>query len=235
MPAGRTAVRIAIDGPGASGKSAVGSRVAARLGLPFVDTGAMYRAITWLALKRGVPVTDVVGLADLARSAPVEVAPPPTESREYATIRIGGEDATPYLRDPVVERAVSAVSAVPAVRSVMVDLQRRAAAGAIVMAGRDIGTVVLPDAEVKVYLDASPEVRAHRRMDELVARGAPRTYDDVLLELRRRDDIDSTRAVAPLRPASDALVLNTDHLSIDEVVARVLEQAGIAARQERHD
>ena len=218
------AVRIAIDGPGASGKSAVGSRVAARVGLPFVDTGAMYRAITWLALKRGVPVTDAAGLADLARVAPIEVALPPPNSREYAIIRIGGEDATPFLREPAVERAVSPVSAVPAVRAVMVDLQRRAASGSIVMAGRDIGTVVLPDAEVKIYLDASPEVRARRRQDELAARGEPRPYHEVLAELRRRDEIDSTRAVAPLRPAVDALVLNTDGLAIDEVVERVLER-----------
>src|SRR5439155_26814684 len=140
------------DGPGASGKSAVGSRVAAALGLPFVDTGAMYRAITWLALRRGVRIDDAGGLAALARAAPIAVAPPPPGSREYATIRIGDLDATPHLRDPEVERAVSPVSAVPEVRAVMVQLQRRAAAGQIVMAGRDIGTVVLPDAEVKIYL-----------------------------------------------------------------------------------
>lgn len=223
---GGTAVRIAIDGPGASGKSAVGSRVAARLGLPFVDTGAMYRAVTWLALERGIAVTDAGALAALAHAADIEVAPPPPGSREYATIRIDGKDATPHLRDTAVERAVSPVSAVAEVRRVMVDLQRRAATGSIVMAGRDIGTVVLPDADVKVYLDASPEVRARRRLDELAARGVVTTYQEVLADLLRRDEIDSTRAVAPLRPAADATVIVTDGLTIGQVVERVLELVG---------
>lgn len=220
---GEGAVRIAIDGPGASGKSAVGSRVAARLGLPFVDTGAMYRAITWLALRRGIPITDAEALAALARIASIEIGPPPPGGREYATIRIGGEDATPHLREAAVERAVSPVSAVPAVRAVMVELQRQAAAGQIVMAGRDIGTVVLPDADVKVFLDASPEVRARRRLQEVAASGASVTYAEVLADLRRRDEIDSTRPVAPLRPAGDATVINTDDLPVDRVVERVLE------------
>lgn len=195
--------------------------MAARLGLPFVDTGAMYRAITWLALRRGVAITDAGALAALAHAAPVAIAPPPPGSREYATIHIDGEDATPYLREAAVERAVSPVSAVPDVRAVMVDLQRRAATGSIVMAGRDIGTVVLPDAEVKVYLDASPEVRARRRLQELQARGVETDFDAVLADLRRRDAIDSTRAVAPLRPASDAKVIDTDAFTVDEVVERV--------------
>ena len=220
---GEGAVRIAIDGPGASGKSAVGSRVAARLGLPFVDTGAMYRAITWLALRRGIPITDAEALAALARIASIEIGPPPPGGREYATIRIGGEDATPHLREAAVERAVSPVSAVPSVRAVMVELQRQAAAGQIVMAGRDIGTVVLPDADVKVFLDASPEVRARRRLQEVAASGASVTYAEVLADLRRRDEIDSTRPVAPLRPAGDATVINTDDLPVDRVVERVLE------------
>jgi cytidylate kinase len=232
LPAGsdeEDAVRIAIDGPGASGKSAVGSRVAARLGFPFIDTGAMYRAITWLALERGVPITDTTGLAALARSAPVEVTTPPPGSREFATIRIGGMDATPHLREYAVERGVSPVSAVPEVREVMVDLQRRAANARVVMAGRDIGTVVLPDAEVKVYLVASPEVRARRRVEELTVRGESAHYASVLSDLRRRDEIDSTRAVAPLRPADDATVINTDRLEIDAVVSLVLDL--VRARQ----
>ncbi len=222
---GATAVRIAIDGPAASGKSAVGSRVAAVLGLPFVDTGAMYRAITWLALRRHVPLDDTAALSALTRAAPIAVAPPAAGSGEAATIRIGGEDATPHLRAPDVERAVSIVSAVPAVRSVMVELQRRVAGHAIVMAGRDIGTVVLPNAEVKVYLDASAAVRARRRMPDLTARGEPAVFEDVLAGLIRRDELDSSRSVAPLRPAADAVVINTDQLSIDQVVARVVALA----------
>ena len=183
----------------------------------------MYRAITWLALRRGIPITDAEALAALARIASIEIGPPPPGGREYATIRIGGEDATPHLREAAVERAVSPVSAVPAVRAVMVELQRQAAAGQIVMAGRDIGTVVLPDADVKVFLDASPEVRARRRLQEVAASGASVTYAEVLADLRRRDEIDSTRPVAPLRPAGDATVINTDDLPVDRVVERVLE------------
>lgn len=182
----------------------------------------MYRAVTWLALRRGVPVDDAEALARLAESANIEVSAPPPGSREYATICIGGEDATSYLRDAAVERAVSPVSAVAAVRAAMVPLQRQAATGQIVMAGRDIGTVVLPNAPVKVYLDASTEVRAARRLDELKGRGVPATYESVLTDLRRRDAIDSTRDVAPLRPAEDAVVIATDDLTIDEVVERVL-------------
>lgn len=218
----RHTVRIALDGPAASGKSAVGSRVAAALGYPFVDTGAMYRAITWLALQEGVSISDAEALAALAHAAPIDVAPAPAGSSEYATIWIGGRDATPHLREPEVERAVSPVSAVPEVRAVMVHLQRRAATGAIVMAGRDIGTVVLPDADIKVYLDASPEERARRRVAEQRAKGAAVTFESVLADLRRRDEIDSSRAVAPLKPASDAHIIGTDGLTIDQVVERIL-------------
>jgi cytidylate kinase len=200
----------------------VGSRVAARLGIPFLDTGAMYRAITWLALHQGIPVTDAEALTALARSSRVSVSAPPPGSSAHAAICIGGLDATPHLREAAVERSASAVSAVAGVREVMVDLQRQAAGGQIVMAGRDIGTVVLPDADVKVFLVASAEVRARRRVEELQAKGTAPSYDDVLADLRRRDGIDSTRAVAPLRPADDAVEIDTDALTIDEVVARVL-------------
>jgi CMP/dCMP kinase len=200
----------------------VGSRVAAALGYPFVDTGAMYRAITWLALQEGVSIADAEALAALAHTAPIEVGPPAPGSSEYATIRIGGRDATPHLREAEVERAVSPVSAVPEVRAVMVHLQRRAAPGSIVMAGRDIGTVVLPDADLKVYLDASPEERARRRVAEQRAKGAKVTFESVLADLRRRDEIDSSRAVAPLKPADDAHIIGTDGLTIEQVVGRIL-------------
>lgn len=229
----RRTVRIAIDGPAASGKSVVGSQVAATLGFPFVDTGGMYRAITWLALHRGVPIDNVVALAALAHESPVEVGPPPPGSREYAAIRIGGLDATPHLRDPAVERAVSPVSAVAEVRAVMVHLQRRAANGDIVMAGRDIGTVVLPDAEVKVYLVASDGERARRRMAEKANRGEAVTLASVLADLKRRDQQDSERAVAPLRPADDAIVIDTDDLTVEQVVHRILELVQRAMKDER--
>lgn len=222
----RSTVHIAIDGPAASGKSVVGSRVASALRFPFVDTGGMYRAIAWLALHRGVAVSDSAALARLAREATVEVGPPPVGSSEFATIRIAGLDATPHLRDTDVERAVSPVSAVAEVRSVMVQLQRQAAGANIVMAGRDIGTVVLPNAELKIYLVASDLVRARRRLAERSGRGLQTTLDDVLADLRRRDRLDSERAVAPLRPAEDAIQIDTDPLTVEDVVQRILALAG---------
>jgi cytidylate kinase len=199
--------------------------VAARLGYPFVDTGLMYRAITWLALRHGVDPEDAAGLAALAESAQIQIGPPPADGRETCSIRVNGVDITHSLRDADVERAVSQVSAVPAVRAVMVRLQREAAPGDVVMAGRDIGTVVLPDAELKVFLKASADVRAARRQAELAQKGRKETLDQVRADLQRRDAIDSSRAIAPLRPAEDAVTIETDALTIDEVVERVLQLA----------
>jgi cytidylate kinase len=217
---------IAIDGPVASGKSSVGSRVAAALGWPFVDTGTMYRAITWLALHRGLDVHDLSGVSALAEAATMRVRPPAAGSTEYATVQVDGEDATPYLRTPPVERSVSVVSAMPRVRRRMVSLQRELAADhPVVMAGRDIGTVVLPDAALKIFLDASPETRAQRRAAELARRGHPAPPGAVLAETLERDRLDSERADSPLVAASDAVVLKTDGMSEDEVVARVLALA----------
>ncbi len=217
---------IAIDGPVASGKSSVGSRVAAALGWPFVDTGTMYRAITWLALRRGLAVHDEAGVSALAEAATMRVRPPAPASTEYATVQVDGEDATPFLRTPQVERAVSVVSAMPRVRRRMVGLQRELAADhPVVMAGRDIGTVVLPDATLKIFLDASPETRAQRRAAELARRGHPAPPGAVLAETLERDRLDSERADSPLAAANDAVVVKTDGMSEDEVVARVLELA----------
>jgi cytidylate kinase len=219
------ALRIAIDGPSASGKSAAGSLVAQQLGYRFVDTGAMYRAITWLALERSVDPGDSEALARLAAEATmaVDVAAGP---EDHARVLVNGLDATPHLREPVVEAAVSQVSAVPEVRAAMVAIQRRLAAeGAAVMAGRDIGTVVLPDAELKVYLDASVDERARRRAAELQSKGVAANVATVRDELARRDAYDSGRAVSPLRPADDAERINTDGLTLDQVVERVLELA----------
>ncbi|HZU77803.1 MAG TPA: (d)CMP kinase [Dehalococcoidia bacterium] len=221
-----TSSAIAIDGPVASGKSTVGSRVAAALGRPFVDTGTMYRAFTWFALQQGVEPADAKSLAHLAAEVRMQVLPPAPASREYATVLVNGEDATPYLRTPAVERAVSLVSAVPAVRRQMVSLQRELAAhGPLVMAGRDIGTVVLRDAPLKIFLEASAETRAGRRAAELARAGRPEPLEHVLEETRRRDRLDSERADSPLRPASDAVRIQTDELSEDEVVHRVLDLA----------
>jgi cytidylate kinase len=221
-----TARTIAIDGPAASGKSVVGSAVAARLAYRFVDTGAMYRAMTWHALSHGVNPHDATGLASLAERARVEVRDAPAASEERTAVFIDGEDATPHLRTADVEATVSIVSRVHAVRACMVRIQRQlAAGGAMVMAGRDIGTVVLPDAELKVYLDASPRVRARRRAAQLRASGLAADVEALTADLQRRDDIDSSREASPLTAAADAVIMHTDDMGIDEVVERIVELA----------
>jgi cytidylate kinase len=207
----------------ASGKSAVGARLAWRLGYGFVDTGAMYRAITLAALERKLDLQDEAALSELARSVSITLDPGPPEAPEASRVLVDGVDVTDRLRSTEVGAAVSLVSRVRAVREAMVEQQRRLAReGGIVMAGRDIGTVVLPDAPLKVYLDASPEERVRRRYEELVAAGRELTEAQVRDELAQRDAIDSARSVSPLRPADDAVVLDTDHLSLDEVVERIL-------------
>jgi cytidylate kinase len=221
---------IAIDGPVASGKSAVGSLVASRLGYWFLDTGAMYRALTWWALEKGLNPLDEEAMARLARETRMSVDAAPAESGEHSGVRVNGRDATPFLRTPSVEANVSFVSRVPGVRQAMVALQRRLASGrALVMAGRDIGTAVLPDADLKVYLDASRRERGRRRQEQLALRGEKVSLGRVLEDLARRDAIDSGRETSPLRQADDAVVINTEGLSLEETVERVLAVAGLAA------
>ncbi|MEX2158547.1 MAG: (d)CMP kinase [Dehalococcoidia bacterium] len=210
---------IAIDGPVASGKSAVGSRVARELGHRFIDTGLMYRAVTVVALERGIDLHDEAPLAQLAANLSLTIEPP-------ARVLVDAVDVTPKLRTAEVGEAVSLVSRVPGVREAMVKLQRQLARdGGVVMVGRDIGTVVLPDAPLKLYLDASPEERVRRRHEELRAAGQDISDDEVRQELALRDRIDSERATSPLRPAADAVHIDTDRLSLDEVVARILKLA----------
>ncbi len=210
---------IAIDGPVGSGKTAAGRRLAARLGHSFLDTGVMYRAITYLALQKNVPVDDPAALTRLASKAGMELTAAPGGE---CKVSVEGSDVTDELRSAVVDRNVSAVSAVPGVRDALVKLQREIAArGQVVMVGRDIGTVVLSDAGLKVYLDASADVRARRRHEQLMESGSDMEYEAVLADLRRRDKLDSSRAVAPLRAAKDAVTLPTDDLALDEVVDRL--------------
>jgi cytidylate kinase len=217
---------IAIDGPAASGKSAVGTAVAAELGYRFFDTGAMYRAMTWLALRRGVDVHDADALVALADSAHVEVREASNNALESTVVMLDGEDATPHLRDADVEAHVSLVSRVPGVRTAMVRIQRGlAASGDVVMAGRDIGTVVLPKADLKIYLDASREVRAERRARQMRENGQQPDFAALVADLERRDGIDSTRETSPLTAAADAVIINTDNLTIEEVVQRILHLA----------
>lgn len=205
---------IAIDGPAGSGKSTVARAVAARLGLAYLDTGAMYRAVTFAAIRRGIDPSDTVPVGRLAAEIDMEVAD---------TVTVDGVDATIEIRSPEVTRAVSAVAANPAVRTELVDRQRRWADehGGGVIEGRDIGTVVFPDAAVKVYLTADDSERATRRSKEML----DMHYDQVAADIARRDHIDSTRAASPLAVADDAVHLDTTGRSIDQVVDAVLELA----------
>jgi cytidylate kinase len=202
--------------------------VARRLGYLLLDTGDMYRALTWLVLRRRVDPEDEEAVGRLAVQTTMEVIQPPPgsgdpRSSERFRVRVDGEDATPYLRMPEVEASVSLVSRVPAVRQELVRIQRRLAQrGPTVMAGRDIGTAVLPNADLKVYLDASREERARRRRRQLGREGPAPSLKSVLEDLERRDAIDSSRSVSPLRPAEDAVIIKTDGLSLEEVVERVL-------------
>ena len=213
---------IAIDGPAASGKSTIGKRLADELGYLFFDTGVMYRAVTWAALTRGVPMGDERALTALAQQLDIDVLPPTANDGRQYTVTADGVDVTWTIRTPQVDAAVSTVSAHLGVRAALVPQQRRVAArGPVVMVGRDIGTVVLPDAQLKVYLDASVEERARRRWEEMRRRGEHAEYGDVLAAMRRRDELDSNRGVSPLRAAADAIIVDTTHLDIEQVVERL--------------
>ena len=213
---------ITIDGPAASGKSTIGELLARQLDYLYFDTGVMYRAVTWAALSRGIEIADETAVTQLAERLQIDVAPPDTDDGRQYTVRADGVDVTWELRTPAVDAHVSTVSAYPGVRRAMVTQQRRVAAeGGVVMVGRDIGTVVLPDADLKLYLDASVEERARRRWKEIQARGEAADYAAVLAAMRRRDQIDSNREVSPLRVADDAVVVDTTDLAIAEVLAEV--------------
>ncbi|SRR6266545_2703474 len=215
---------IAIDGPAASGKSTLGRNLADRLGYMFFDTGVMYRAITWLALNRDMNLRDETGITRLAEAAQIDIRPPSKNDGRACDVLIEGRDITWETRDSEVDANVSLVSTYPGVRRSLSAQQRKIGLrGKIVMVGRDIGTVVLPEADLKVYLDASAEERAKRRYNELIQRGEAADYNEILSKVIERDRIDSTRAVAPLRPAEDAVILDSNRLSADEVFARVLE------------
>jgi CMP/dCMP kinase len=210
---------IAIDGPAASGKSTLGNRLAKLLGYLYFDTGVMYRAVTWLALKQGLDICDEAAITHLAAITHIDVRPPSvTDGRAYDVV-VDSQDITWEIRHPDVEMHVSPVSAYPGVRTALSTQQRRIGLrGNVVMVGRDIGTVVLPNADLKIYLDASAEERARRRYKELRQRGEPADYDVILNAMRRRDQIDSSRQVAPLRPAEDAHILCSDGLDANQVL-----------------
>jgi cytidylate kinase len=214
---------IAIDGPAASGKSTIGLRLASALGYLFFDTGVMYRAITWLALERGIDIRDETRVTALAEEAQIDIAPASKPDGRSCDVFVDGREITWETRSRKVDANVSIVAAYAGVRKALSQQQRRIGQrGQIVMVGRDIGTVVLPEADLKIYLDATAEERARRRYEEIVARGGSPEYDAILRRVVERDRIDSTRDVAPLKAAEDAVVLDSDQLSADEVFERVL-------------
>jgi CMP/dCMP kinase len=212
---------IAIDGPAGTGKSSVSRELARELGARYLDTGAMYRIVTLAVLRAGVDLADTPSIEAAATHVPLSVGYDPDEDKAY----LDGEDVSGEIRGGEVTSAVSAVSAVPAVRARLVGLQRELAegSGSVVVEGRDIGTVVLPDADVKIFLTASAEERARRRNAQNVAAGRPDDYETVLADVRRRDHLDSTREVSPLRAADDALIVDTSDMSESEVVAHLLD------------
>jgi cytidylate kinase len=213
---------IAIDGPAASGKSTLGRRLADSLGYLFFDTGVMYRAVTWGALQRSLDIADEKAVTNLAETAQIDVRPPSQDDGRACDVLLEGTDITWETRRPDVEANVSPVSAYRGVRQALASQQRRIGLrGKVVMVGRDIGTVVLPEADLKIYLDASAEERAVRRYKEILQRGGQADYEQILDGVRKRDEIDSTRAFSPLRAADDAVIIDSDHLTADEVFSKV--------------
>jgi len=214
---------IAIDGPAASGKSTLAEKLAGTLGYLLFDTGVMYRAVTLAALETLHAVDNEMEVTSLAEGVQIDVEPPTKNDGRKYDVLLNGEDVTWQIRLPEVDANVSHVSAYPGVRKAMTAQQRRIGQrDGVVMVGRDIGTVVLPEAELKIYLDASVEERARRRFEEVHIRGEYQTYPEILASMRRRDQIDSTRAVAPLRPAKDAVIINSDGLNIEQVLEKVV-------------
>ena len=212
---------IAMDGPSGTGKSTVSRRLATALDARYLDTGAMYRVATVWVLRAGVDPTDAGKVADVVATLPLDIGTDPAAE----AVTMGGEDVSSEIRGAAVTKAVSAVSAVPSVREQLVQMQRDIAASAprIVVEGRDIGTVVLQNADVKVFLTATPEARADRRNKQNVEEGRGDDYEAVLADVQRRDHADSTRAVSPLRPAEDSVIVDTSDLGMDGVIAALLE------------
>ncbi|MFH5211578.1 (d)CMP kinase [Antrihabitans spumae] len=210
-----------MDGPSGTGKSSVSRRLATRLGASYLDTGAMYRVATLQVLRSGVELTDAAAIVAAVANLPLTIGTDPSGE----VVLLDGVDVSDEIRGDAVTKAVSAVSAVGEVRQQLVELQRRLTASAdrIVVEGRDIGTVVLPDADVKIYLTASAQARAERRNEQNVAQGRGDNFDAVLADVERRDNLDSTRAVSPLRPADDSVIVDTSELGIEAVIDRLYD------------
>lgn len=222
---------IAIDGPAASGKSTLAKKLAEHLGYLYFDTGVMYRAVTWVGLQQNIPVEDEPLMTSLAERLKIDVRPASLQDGRAYDVLVDGQDVTWHIRHPDVDAHVSVVSAYPGVRRALSIQQRRIGLrGRVVMVGRDIGTVVLPEADLKLYLDASAEERARRRYEELNQRGENITQDDTLESIRKRDQIDSGRDVAPLHPADDAIILDSEVMDAEQVLNYV---KGIISQKSR--
>ncbi len=215
---------ITIDGTAAAGKSTVAERLAQSMGYLYFDTGIMYRAVTWAVLDRGLDLTDVEAISALAEEMVIEVIQDGPDDGRQNTVLVDKQDITWELRTPDVDANVSSISSHPRVRTALTNQQRRiAATGSIVMVGRDIGTVVLPEADLKIFMVASPEERARRRHRDALNRGRLDSYKDILAAILARDELDRNNPVSPMVPAKDAIVIETDNLSIEEV-QQVIEQ-----------
>jgi CMP/dCMP kinase len=227
MPPPDRPIIIAIDGPSGVGKGTVSRALASALGFTHVDTGAMYRAVGWAAIQRGLSLSDEAAVSALAADLRLAV--------ENSRVRVNDIDITRAVRTPEIDKAATAVARMPKVRAILVERQRGLARGrGVVMEGRDIGTVVFPDADVKIYLDASPEERARRRAIDPAHTGGPAAVSDVATLLTQRDEIDRTRKASPLYAAADAVIVDTTDKNVDEVVREVLEviamKQGLGAR-----
>jgi cytidylate kinase len=222
---------IAIDGPAASGKTTIANHLAEKWKYLFFDTGVMYRAVTWLAIDQKISTKDELAVSTLAKKVQIDVEPPSKDDGREYDVLADGIDVTWQIRNPKVDAKVSRVSAYPDVRKALTKQQRRIGLrGDVIMVGRDIGTVVLPEADLKIFLDASVEERAKRRYDQRINRGEEVDFPKILKMLKKRDNKDSTREIAPLRAASDAVVIYTDALSVPEVLARIEECAQLTEK-----
>lgn len=217
-------LKIAIDGPAGAGKSTVAKKVAEALGYLYIDTGAMYRAATWLALSQHIPLEDSEAVVNAVANATIRLEPDTTQKGGKPRVFVNGEDVTDAIRTQQISQLVSPLSTIRKLRDLMLKEQRAMAeCGGVVLDGRDIGTVVMPDAEVKIFLTASPEVRAERRVRDLEELGERVDYNVILLEINERDLRDSTRTVAPLKQADDAKLIDTDKLTVEQVVEKILK------------
>ena len=213
---------VAIDGPAGSGKSTISYRLAERYDYLFVDTGIFYRTLTLVALRHGVPLDDQTALTELAEATTIDIIPAPRDPHHKSHVFANELNVTDYIRTSEVEAAVSTVSAIPGVRRALLEKQRSVAKqGMVIMAGRDIGTVVLPNADIKLYVDASLEERTQRRYNQCIERGEDVDYEEIKAALARRDKIDSERTVSPLKIPDDAIYILTDGMTIEETVDEI--------------